>query len=94
MAERVAIEYAAQRLKAGEIPLWNPNEGLGAPVIGDGETGVFFPTNLLHMVVPAKWAWVASAIVLMWLAGFGAVVLWAGFASRTGSHSEPYKARL
>src|SRR5688500_14174141 len=44
LAGRVATEYAAQRLRAGEIPLWNPDVSLGAPLIGDGQTAVFFPT--------------------------------------------------
>src|SRR3954470_3329345 len=90
---RLAVEYAAGRLKAGEIPLWNPNIGLGEPLLGNGITGVFFPTMLLHMVLPTKWAWVAGAIVINWLAGFGVALLVikrVGFASRSGSHSEPY----
>src|SRR5438128_3858664 len=70
-----AVDYAAQRLREGEIPLWNPNVGLGAPVLGDGQTGVFFPTMLLHVLLPSKLAWVAGAVVMMWLAGFGIVVL-------------------
>ncbi|HEV8605829.1 MAG TPA: hypothetical protein VGQ99_10710 [Tepidisphaeraceae bacterium] len=74
-ASRLAVEYAAQRLKTGEIPLWNPNVGLGVAVIGDGQTGVFFPTILLHMVMPATWSWTMSAVVRLWLAGFGGVVL-------------------
>jgi len=44
----------------GEIPLWNPNVGLGAPVIGDGHTGVFYPTICFIMMMPAKWAWVCE----------------------------------
>src|SRR5258706_2920797 len=84
---RMAVEYAAQRLKAGEIPLWNPNVGLGEPVIGNGATGVFFPTIVLHMVMPAKWAGVASAIVIMWLSGFRVVTFIVGFASQYGTYS-------
>ena len=62
VALRGAVDYAAQRLRDGEIPLWNPNVGLGAPVLGDGQTGVFFPTMLLHVLLPSKLAWVAGAI--------------------------------
>jgi hypothetical protein len=97
LASRMAVDYAAQRLASGEIPLWNPNVALGAPVIGDGQTGVFFPTILLHMLLPVKWAWVADGILRLWLAGFGMVVLFrqrVGFAVRTASHSEPYQGVL
>jgi hypothetical protein len=89
---RMAVEYAAQRLKAGEVPLWNPHVGLGAPVLGDGRTGVFFPTIVLHMLMPAKWAWVASAVVLMWVGGFGVVLLL--MKARTGSQRESYLGPL
>ena len=74
---------------------FTPNIGLGEPLLGNGTTGVFFPTMLLHMVLPAKWAWVAGAIVINWLAGFGVALLVikrVGLASRSGSHSEPYGA--
>src|SRR2546430_17649189 len=47
VASRMAVDYAAARLRQGEIPLWNPNVWLGVPVIGDGQTGVFYPTMLL-----------------------------------------------
>src|SRR2546421_2000665 len=92
VASRVAADYAAQRLKEGQIPLWNPNVGLGVPVIGDGQSGVFYPTILLHMILPAKSAWVADGVLKFWLAGFGVVMLVVGFVSRVGSHSEPYGA--
>ncbi|HEV8291104.1 MAG TPA: hypothetical protein VGP94_04255, partial [Tepidisphaeraceae bacterium] len=93
--ERMAFEYAAQRLGTGEVPLWNPNVGLGAPVVGNGRTGVFYPVILLHVVMPAKAAWVANAFVLMSLAGFGMVMLMVvGFAPRTGSHRDPYPGAL
>src|SRR5258706_10902763 len=85
VASRLAVDYAAQRLKEGEIPLWNPNVGLGAPVIGDGQTGVFYPTILFHMMLPAKWAWVADGVVKFWLAGVGVGVLVRGLVSWIGS---------
>jgi hypothetical protein len=75
LAARMATEYAAGRLAKGEIPLWNPSGMLGGPVIGDGQTGVFFPTILLHMILPSTWAWTISAVVRLWVAGFGVVVL-------------------
>ena len=34
------LEYGAKRLHAGELPLWNPDNMLGAPFIGNDQSGV------------------------------------------------------
>jgi hypothetical protein len=39
--------WYADRLKAGELPLWNPLVGHGFPALGESQTGVFYPFNLL-----------------------------------------------
>jgi hypothetical protein len=39
--------YTADRLRAGEIPLWNPLSGAGEPWLANGQSGVFYPPTLL-----------------------------------------------
>lgn len=39
--------FAAQSLKCGELPLWNPYLYGGAPFAADIQTGLFYPINLL-----------------------------------------------
>ena len=39
--------WAAQRWAMGEVPLWNADIGAGFPLAADGQTGVFYPPNLL-----------------------------------------------
>lgn len=39
--------WYAERLQAGELPLWNPRVGHGFPTVGESQTGVFYPFNLL-----------------------------------------------
>ncbi|MGH9315801.1 MAG: hypothetical protein ACRD1P_01645 [Thermoanaerobaculia bacterium] len=39
--------YTADRLRAGEIPLWNPLSGMGEPWLANLQSGVFYPLNLL-----------------------------------------------
>ena len=39
--------FAAQSLKGGELPLWNPYLYGGAPFAADIQTGLFYPINLL-----------------------------------------------
>jgi Bacterial membrane protein YfhO len=39
--------HIQQRLSAGEIPLWNPYEGFGTPLLGALQLQVFYPPRLL-----------------------------------------------
>lgn len=69
------MEYAAQRLRGGELPQWNPHEHLGEPVARDGRSALWYPSTLLHLILPQGHAWHAIAILHLWLAGFGAWML-------------------
>ena len=40
-------EFYASHLKKGKIVTWNPYVGDGTPVLGEAQTGVFHPLNLL-----------------------------------------------
>ena len=42
--------YTADRLRAGEIPFWNPLSGSGEPWLGNGQAGVFYPPSLLFLI--------------------------------------------
>ena len=42
--------YTADRIRAGEIPLWNPLSGAGEPWLANGQSGVFYPPNLLFLI--------------------------------------------
>jgi hypothetical protein len=39
--------FAADNLRAGTLPLWNPHLYGGAPFLADMQTGIFYPANLL-----------------------------------------------
>ena len=39
--------FFSDRLAAGEFPLWNSTTGHGYPIVGESQTGVFYPFNLL-----------------------------------------------
>ena len=39
------LAYTAARLHAGALPLWNPDNMLGAPFIGNMQSAVFYPPN-------------------------------------------------
>ncbi|HXV98262.1 MAG TPA: hypothetical protein VEC93_07555, partial [Anaerolineae bacterium] len=64
--------FAAQYLRQGVIPLWNPHLYSGAPFAADIQSGLFYPINLLvFLLVPQlTYEWLEYlAIFHFWLAG-------------------------
>lgn len=59
-------------LQAGELPLWNPLNGMGAPLIANYQTAFFYPPTWLYYLsasiagVPGI-AWAAGALVALHL---------------------------
>lgn len=48
-------EYAASRLRQGDMPLWNPYSDSGMPFVGEADHGTFYPLSwLLHTVAPDR----------------------------------------
>lgn len=44
--------FAFQELRDGQIPYWNPYNGAGAPLIANYQSAIFYPPNLLFLVLP------------------------------------------
>lgn len=42
--------YTADRLRAGQIPLWNPFSGTGEPWLANLQSGVFYPPGLFFLL--------------------------------------------
>ena len=62
--------FGAAELKAGRVPAFNPNWGLGQPFRGNPNTLAFYPGNLLYLVLP-WWSAFNLHYCLHWLlAGF------------------------
>jgi len=40
-------------LRGGELPLWSPYQYCGYPLVGNGQSGMFYPPNWLLLVLPA-----------------------------------------
>ena len=69
--------YTADRLRAGEIPMWNPLSGAGEPWLGNGQSGVFYPPSLLFLL---PWPSVAGILFLLIHFAIAVVVLIAALA--------------
>src|SRR6478672_8797756 len=76
--------YYAEGLKAGEIRFWHPKIGNGVSVLGESQTGVFYPAHLIAYrfldVVPAYNAvfllhTVLAFVFFVWLARHNGISL-------------------
>ncbi len=58
-----------ERLRAGELPLWNPHLFGGTPLLAEAQHQVFYPPNLLLVLLgaPRGMAWLL-ALHLLWMA--------------------------
>ncbi len=62
-------QYAADALRQGRFPLWNPDLFLGAPFFANVQTAVLYPLNVLFLLMPAPYAYSASMVLHVLLAG-------------------------
>lgn len=61
--------YTVAALKDGTLPFWNPYQGLGQPMLGNGLSAALYPLNALLLVVPRTW-WDLVYLVNWLLAAF------------------------
>jgi hypothetical protein len=69
--------FVRDSLLRGELPAWNPMQGLGLPALSDPLYGVFYPPNWLFLLVGRDW--IASMLTwqnLAHLVGGSAGVFW------------------
>ena len=52
------------------IPLWNPNMGLGYPILAGTQEGIFFPLNYINFLFSSEWSWNVFFLIRIFLAGF------------------------
>ena len=75
-------DYAWEMFRTGQIPLLNPLIGMGAPLIANYQSAVFYPPNWLYFLIDeiagiGALAWLQAPLVAahLVLAGFGMVFL-------------------
>jgi hypothetical protein len=67
--------FAADQLRHGHLPLWNPHVFCGMPYLGWAQTAVFYPTNWLDLVLPLPCSINLGIVLHVFLAGLFAY-LW------------------
>jgi len=61
--------FYAQAIKSGHFPLWNPYEFSGYPFLAGIENAIFYPLNLLFLIMPVERAANYCVILHFFLAG-------------------------
>ncbi len=64
-------EIAFSLLRQGQLPLWNPLVGSGAPLLANYQTAVFYPPNWLYLIIPTEYAMGIVGVLHVLLAGAG-----------------------
>jgi len=67
--------FAAETLRRGLLPLWNPYQFCGTPFIANGQSAVFYPLNLVFWLLPVARAFAWSAWLHLALTGWFAYLL-------------------
>lgn len=62
-------------LRHGHLPLWTPLPGMGAPLMANHQSAVFYPPNFLSLILPPEVAISVLAVLHLSLAGVGMVRL-------------------
>ncbi len=69
------LAWAAQRLHAGIWPLWQPDNMLGAPFIGNMQSAVFYPPNWPYLLWPDPVMLAMRTWLILFVAALGMYVL-------------------
>jgi hypothetical protein len=59
--------FAADAMRHGSLPLWNPYVLCGVPFLGNFQSALFYPPNLIFAVLPIGVAARASILLHVWL---------------------------
>jgi hypothetical protein len=65
-------QAAADALREGRLPLWNPNIFMGAPLAANSQVGIFYPLNWpLWLLLPTPYAVSATIVIHLFIASVG-----------------------
>jgi len=69
------VVFYARSVLNGEVPLWNPYSLCGTPFLANIQSAVFYPGNLLYLILPAGYGFAVDLwLHILWL-GVGVYVL-------------------
>jgi hypothetical protein len=92
-------KLAVDMIRSGHVPLWDHYLGNGAPLAANLQAAVFYPLNLIYLVVPIERAMGYSAVLHVILAGllmylYGRTIRLSPFASLVAALSYMFSGFL
>ena len=79
------MAQALRALRNRELPLWNPHQGLGTPLLANMQSALLWPLNVAHLVLPFPLALAAVKVARLALTGIFTFL----FLSRLGCRVGP-----
>src|SRR5579859_5939675 len=67
--------YIRQTVQSGELPLWNPHQFIGYPLVADPQAGLFYPATWLIWLVGVVRGMNLSLAFHVWLGAWGMAML-------------------
>ena len=67
--EEPILRFARDCFRAGRLPLWNPHQAGGYPLVAMIQHGIYFPLHLLVYLFPDAWGWDLLILARFLLAG-------------------------
>lgn len=67
--------YLAERLRAGQIPLWDPLEFTGVPFLANSQVGALYPLSLLYLLGPVSRIYAILLVGHIWFLSVGCYLL-------------------
>ena len=67
--------YIADRLRAGQLPLWDPYIFAGVPFLANSQVGVLYPPNLLYLIGPVSRMYAVLVVGHVWWLAVGTYLL-------------------
>ena len=55
--------FEISAVRSGVLPLWNPHNFSGSPLLANFQSGVFYPLNILYFLFSQTTAWTISVIL-------------------------------
>lgn len=79
-------DYSGKVIKGEHrAPLWNPNMGIGYPILSGLQLGIFFPLNYINFLFSSQASWDFFFLIRIFLAGFLTYI----FARKIGLEKKP-----
>ncbi len=67
--------FITDEIKSGRFPFWNPHQFGGAPMSANYQSALFFPPNLIYLILPFYIAWTILVVSQPILATIGMYLL-------------------